>query len=265
VLIVKSHSHSARSRLLFGSVGALLVAAGVGTMGTAGWAAAPKLTDSPIRGVVRAVQQASISTDLTTRVAAVHVREGDAFKTGEKLVEFDCRRQLATVAASDAQQLEMQLTVDKNKLLLRSQSVGKNDLEVSEARLTKAKAEADALRSQLDQCTVIAPFNGRVHELILQVHETSQPGKPFIGLVANEKLEIDLIVPSHWLRRLPVGAAFTFRVDEAQQSVKATVSRTGAVVDPVSQTIKIIATFSNEGQLVLPGMSGTAELVPDGE
>ena len=228
-------------------------------------AAGPRSTDNPVRGVVRAVEQALISTDLTTRVAAIHVREGEAFNAGDKLVEFDCRRQLATVAAADAQQLEMQLTVDKNHLLLSRQAVGKNDLEVSEARLAKAKAESDALRSQLNQCTVIAPFRGRVQELNLQVHETSQPGKPFLGLVAHERLEIDLIVPSLWIRRLPVGTVFTFRVDEVQQAVQATVTRTGASVDPVSQTIKIIAAFTDAGQAVLPGMSGTAEFAPAGE
>ncbi len=227
------------------------------------WSAAS--ADSPVRGIVRAVQQALISTDLTTRVAAIHVREGEGFNAGDKLVEFDCRRQIATVAAADAQQLEMQLSVDKNHMLVRTQSVGRNDLEVSEARLAKARAEANALKSQLDQCNVIAPFRGRVQELNLQVHETSQPGKPFIGLVAHEHLEIDLIVPSLWIQRLRVGTVFRFRVDEVQQSITATVTRTGAAVDPVSQTIKIIAAFGNEGAAILPGMSGTAEFGPVGE
>ncbi len=215
-------------------------------------------TENPVRGIVRAVQQASISTDLSVRVAAIHAREGEAFEAGDKLVEFDCRRQIATVAAADAQQLEMQLTVDKNRMLLRTQSVGKNDLDVSEARLAKARAEADALRSQLDQCVVVAPFRGRVLDLGLQVHEASQPGKPFISLIAHERLELELIVPSHWLRRSAVGTAFDFHVDEVQRQVRARVMRTSPAVDPISQTIKIIAGFENVDGTVLPGMSGTA-------
>jgi membrane fusion protein, multidrug efflux system len=216
-------------------------------------------TESPVRGIVRAVQQASISTDLSVRVSAIHAREGDAFNAGDTLVEFDCRRQIATVAAADAQQLEMQLTVDKNRMLLRTQSVGRNDLDVSEARLSKARAEADALRSQLDQCVVVAPFKGRVLDLNLQVHEASQPGKPFIALIAHERLELDLIVPSHWLQRAAVGTVFSFHVDEVRRAVQATVTRTSPAVDPISQTIKIIAVFSNDQGAVLPGMSGTAE------
>jgi multidrug efflux pump subunit AcrA (membrane-fusion protein) len=41
--------------------------------------------------------------------------------------------------------------------------------------------------------------------------------------------------------------------------VDATVTRTSPAVDPISQTIKIIAVFSNDQGTVLPGMSGTAD------
>jgi membrane fusion protein, multidrug efflux system len=189
VPIVKSRSHCAD---IMRVAVFLLLIGGTGLDRAAEAGSQP--TESPVRGVVRAVQQASISTDLSVRVSAIHAKEGQAFDAGDTLVEFDCRRQIATVAAADAQQLEMQLSVDKNRMLLRTQSVGRNDLDVSEARLAKARAEAEALRSQLDQCVVIAPFRGRVLDLNLQVHEATQPGKPFIALVANERLELDLIV-----------------------------------------------------------------------
>lgn len=246
-------------------VGLWLLIAVLAPSGAAAEVADGRPLEVPVRGVVRSTEQASISTELATRVSAVHAREGEAFNAGDKLLEFDCRRQKATLAASEAQQLEMQLSVDKNRLLLRTQSVGKNDLEVSEARLAKAKAESDALRSPLDQCVVIAPFKGRVLELNLQLYETSQPGKPFIGLVSNSRLEIDLIVPSHWVRKIATGTPLKFRVDELGRSVEAMVGRIGAAVDPVSQTVKVIATFDNSAEAVLPGMSGIATFPKESE
>jgi membrane fusion protein, multidrug efflux system len=210
------------------------------------------------RGIVHAVEQASISTELATRVVATHFKEGAAFKKGETIIEFDCRRQRATLAAAEAQQLEMQLTLDKFRLLQRAQSVGKNDLEVAEARVAKATAESAGLRSQLDQCVVVAPFDGRVVELLLQKHETAQPGKPFLSIVSNGNPEFDVIVPSDWSRWVKVGMPFKFQVDELGVSFDAEVIRTGASVDPISQTIKLAAIFKREATGVLPGMSGTA-------
>ena len=220
---------------------------------------------APVRGIVRSVEQALISTELATRVAAIHFREGEYFRSGDTILEFDCRKQRATVAAAEAQRLEMKLTLDKFQILQRVQSVGKNDLEVSEARLAKAAAEADALRSLLDQCVVVAPFDGRVLELTLQKHETAQPGKPFIGLVAHGNLEVDLIVPSEWVRWLKPGVSLNFFVDEMQAAFEGSVTRIGAAVDPISQTIRVVAVFTISSAGVLPGMSGTAQFPSMGE
>ncbi len=218
---------------------------------------------SAARGIIHAVEQASISTELATRVSAVHLKEGEAFKKGSTILEFDCRRQRAALAAAEAQQLEMQLTLDKYRLLQRAQSVGKNDLEVAEARLAKAIAESSGLRSPLDQCTVIAPFDGRIVELNLQKYETAQPGKPFLAIASTESPEIDLIVPSSWARWMKPGLPFQFFVDELNVAFDAEVTRTGAAVDPISQTIKLAAIFKRQAQGVLPGMSGTAHFADE--
>lgn len=215
------------------------------------------------RGIVRAVDQAAISTELPTRVSALHFKEGDAFKKGATIIEFDCRRQRAALAAAEAQQHEMQLTLDKFRLLQRAQSVGKNDLEVAEARLAKSLAESAGLRSPLDQCIVNAPFDGRVVELNLQKYEAAQPGKSFLVIASVDNPEIDLIVPSVWARWIKAGVPFQFFVDELGIAVDAEVTRIGAAVDPISQTIKLAAVFKRQGPGVLPGMSGTAHFVDE--
>jgi membrane fusion protein, multidrug efflux system len=217
-----------------------------------------------VRGIVRSVDQAMISTDLQTRVVRIGFQEGERFKKGDILVLFDCGRQQASLAASEAQLLEMQLTLDKNKTLQRLQAVGKNELEISEARVSKAAADVAALQAQFAQCTLVAPYDGRVLELGIHAHETAQQGKPFIGIVAEGVLEIDLIVPSTWAAWVSPGFAMTFTVDETQGSHEVRVTRVGAAVDPISQTIKIVATFVDRAPGVLPGMSGSSHATRTG-
>jgi membrane fusion protein, multidrug efflux system len=211
-----------------------------------------------VRGIVRAVEQAQIATDLQTRVAKIGFQEGERFRKGDTIVEFDCRKQRAELAASQAQLLEMTLTLDKYRLLQRAQAAGKNDLEIAEARAAKAAAETEGLRAHLEQCTLVAPYDGRVLELSLHTHESPQSGKPFIAIVADGTLEIDMIVPSDWARWLVVGDTLAFTVDETKSEYEAAVSRIGASVDAISQTIKIAAVFKAPPARVLPGMSGTA-------
>jgi membrane fusion protein, multidrug efflux system len=239
----------------------ICAAASLLALGTAALAE-PRQTvaqNEPVRGIVRAVTQALISTDLQARASRIAFQEGERFQKGDVLVEFDCRKQRAELASAEAQQLEATLNLDNFKVLQRVQAAGRHDLEVSAARVKKSAAESDVLRARIDECSVVAPFDGHVLELGLHAHETPQPGKPFIGLIADGALEVDLIVSSKWVPLLTVGTEFSFTVEETQSVEVAVVSRIGAAVDPISQTIKIVAVFKSAATGVLPGMSGTGQ------
>lgn len=214
----------------------------------------------PVRGIVRPLNQAAIATEAAMQVSQIHIREAEAFRKGDLLVAFDCERLEAEQAAADALQREMRLAVESSSYLEKRGAIGHLEVEVARARMDKAAAEAQALRARLKQCAVVAPFDGRVTELSIHEHEFPVAGKPFLGLVDETVFEIDLIVPSFLLKSLEPGVAFKFLVDETGRAYDAKVTRLGAAVDPVSQTVKIIAAFDNKDERVLAGMSGTADL-----
>lgn len=219
----------------------------------------------PVRGVVRAVDRADISTDLGVRAEKVNFREGEAFKAGDVLIAFDCTRYRAEAKAAEAAFREMKLTLDSNLHLEKFSAIGKHDVEISHARMDKAEAEWRGLESRLKQCEIVAPFDGRVAELSIHVFEQPQPGKTFLVIMGQKRIEMELIVPSRWLSWLKAGEAFEFQIDETKKSYQAHVARTGASVDAVSQMLKVIATFDDPANEVLPGMSGSAHFtLPDG-
>lgn len=242
----------------------LLLQAMLGVVSCCLPAAAEPSSAPPVRGMVRPLNQSAIATDLSARVKKLNVREASSFKKGDVLVTFDCERLEAEYAAAEAAFREMQLALDSNVYLDKRGAVGRFDVEVSRARADKAGAESKALKARLKLCQVVAPFDGRVVELAINEHETPSPGKPFVTLVDETSFEIDLIVPSNYLRHIRVGDAFTYRIDETGREYDAKILRIGAAVDPVSQTVKVIAAFANPGIEVLAGMSGAATIsVPE--
>lgn len=222
------------------------------------WCEPLDLESLPVRGIVRPVNQAAIAVDLAARVSEIRFREAQSFRKGDVLVLFDCERLEAEHAAAEAVSREMKLTLDSNTYLDKRGAVGRMDVEVSRARVEKAEAEARALGARVKQCKVVAPYDGRVTEITINEHEIPAAGKPFLSIVEEASFEIDLIVPSQWLTRLEPGTPFSFTLDETQRTYDARVLRTGAAVDPVSQTLKVIAAFAAKDELVLSGMSGTA-------
>lgn len=216
-------------------------------------------TMSGIRGVVRPARQATISTDGALRAVDLPFREGARFKNGDTLAMFDCRRQKADLAAAVAARREAVLTMESNIELDRYQAVGKNDVAISRARADKASADVSGLETRLDECRLVAPFDGRITELSLRTYERTVPQRPFISIIDDSVLEIELIAASAMLSRLAPGTRFSFRLDElGGRTVDAEVAHLGASVDPVSKTIKIIGLVKVHDPQILSGMSGTA-------
>ncbi len=222
-----------------------------------GWAQA----DPPVaRGVVRALNQTSISTDLAVPVLRTPMREGQTFKSGDVVLELNCRRLNAEHDAVAAVAREMKLILDSQVIIVRHGAGGRNDLEVSRARYDKADAERRAHVARLDQCKVIAPYDGIVVELAVREYETTTPGKLVIALLDTKSVEIEIIVDTSQLRSLGIGQVFDFQIDELGRKVAVRLDRIGGAADPVSRTIKIIGVPLEVVPGLLPGMSGAAHL-----
>jgi RND family efflux transporter MFP subunit len=212
----------------------------------------------PVRGVVRSTAQAAISTDIVALITRIGFREGEKFSKGDLLVALDCRRLHAELASAEAHYQEMKVAFRSAAYLYRRNAGNRNDMQIAKARSDRTRATADAIRAQTEQCTISAPFAGRIAELGIHEHEMSVAGKPLLSIVAERDSEIELIVPSAWLTWLEPGIRFRFRIDETKTDHTGEVARLGAAVDTVSQTIKVFAKFSSHAPGILPGMSGTA-------
>lgn len=220
-------------------------------------AAAP--AGQAVRGVVRARQVAVLSSRLAARIVQMPLQEGQSFRKGDLLVAFDCERPRAEARAARSALQAHRKTWEVQRELQAHNAIGRMDVEVTRAQMDKAEAEAMALETGLRECEIRAPYAGRVVESLAQAHETTTQGQPLLRVQGQQDLELQLIVPSAWMSWLRSGTNFTFRIDETGESVTASVLRVGAAVDPVSQTVKIMARLPDGRATVLPGMSGTAD------
>ncbi len=238
------------------------------------WAAAAAQADldgsadaasGEIRGIVRAEAEAKIASELVAHIKSLPFKAGQSFNADDIIVEFDCRRYKADLRAAEAEVESAQVTFDSNTKLIKRRAVGTDELAISEAKLNQAKAAAEAMKVRTDQCTIKAPFDGRVVERFIQEHEMPEANAPLISIVKEGNLELDLIVPSSWLLWLKNGQEFQFKVDVTQTTHKAKVVYVGAVVDPISRTATISAKLEGPAPAVRPGMSGSAIFdVPNG-
>ncbi len=214
------------------------------------------------RGVVMPNAEITLGAGLAAKIKTMPFKAGQSFKKGESLVVFDCARQEADLRGSKASLGKTVSFYDVKKRLQSRGAAGSQEVREAAADVATARATVDGLEEVLNLCKINAPFNGRIVERHAETHEIPAANAPIMTVVDDSALELDLIVPSTWLRWVQKGTNFEFAVDELGRTFKARVDRLGAKVDAVSQTIKITGVFSIRPNNVLAGMSGTATFAP---
>ena len=215
-----------------------------------------------IRAQLMPRRYTTLAAEIGAKVSRLPVPEGGNFRNGETLISFDCSMQQAQLNKARAALTATEKTWNANKRLNELNSVGKVELEVSEAEVGKAKAEVAANSSLLSKCTVTAPFAGRIAEQRVREQQFVQPGQPLLEILDDSVLELEFLVPSKWLVWLKPGYGFQVKIDETNKSYPAKVQRIGARIDPVSQSIKISAAIDGKFAELIAGMSGKVAISP---
>ena len=225
----------------------------------AGQRAAP---DGRIRIQLVSRDQVELSSQIPGKIASLPLREGDAFRRGQVLISLDCALYNAQLhkAQADAEAASELLKVDRR--LAELHSIGQLEVEQAEAKMKASAAEVAYMATSVRNCTITAPFDGRVAKRSAAPQQYVEAGKPILTIVDTSHLELKMIVPSKYLAWLKAGHPLSVNIDEVGKSYAARVSRIGAGVDPITQTVDVIAALAHAAPELRPGMSGWATITP---
>lgn len=226
--------------------------------------AAPKSTidRQEIRAQLAPQRYTTLAAEIGARINRLSAKEGTPFKAGQLLIGFDCSLQAAQQQRARAALTGAERTLSANQRLTELGSIGKVELDLSQAEVGKARAEISSTGAMLGKCQINAPFSGRVADLRVREGQYVQPGQALMEILDDSVLELEFLVPSKWLAWLSVGYGFQVKIDETGKTYPAKVLRIGARVDPVSQSIKLVAAIDGRFPDLLSGMSGRINLAP---
>ncbi|MDR3440651.1 HlyD family efflux transporter periplasmic adaptor subunit [Telmatospirillum sp.] len=220
--------------------------------------AAPEL-----RAQITARHYSTLSGELAAQIIQIRTNIGLHFKKGDVLVEFDCAVQRAQDAHARATLVQAEKTYAIDTRLVQLKSMGVLELEVAEAEVAKAKANVAASEAAVSKCTIPAPFDGVTVDQKAQQFQYATPGQPLLDIIDDSNLDVELLVPSHWLVWLKIGYTFDLHVEETDKIYQVKVMRLGGRVDPVSQSIKLYGEILSGAKELMAGMSGRANIIPN--
>jgi len=223
--------------------------------------AKPSLEQQEIRAQLAPHRYTTLAAEIGAKISSLPVQEGGSFMAGQSLVSFECSLQQAQLNKARAALMGADKTWGANQRLAALNSIGKVELDMSEVEVLKNQSEVDAMVTMLSKCSIAAPFAGRVAEQKVREQQYVQSGQAILDIIDDSVLEIEFLVPSKWLAWVKPGYAFRVSIDETRKGYPAKVQRIGARVDPVSQSVKLVATISGKYPELIAGMSGRVNLV----
>lgn len=215
-------------------------------------------TQTPEYVIIKPSDEVTFSSETTASIDNIYVKEGSKFSKDDILLVFDCRLQEADLNKALAQETEAKMASRSATKLKSYGAISEYELVKATSQEKMSNADVDKLRAIVDKCIIKAPFNGSVAEIMVNNHETVKPGDPLLKIVNTDNLEFEIQVPSCWLSWLRVDTDIKVRINETNTIISAKITKINPQIEPVSQSVKIIATIIPANSALLPGMSGQA-------
>ena len=183
-------------------------------------------------------------------------------KKGQTIARFLCEQEEAEHMAAVAKRDQAAKNHEINQKLDEFKNVSELDISISAADVEITQAEVKRTRAILGECRLVAPFDATVTEKFVQTFQYVEKGTQLLELVDTQTLEVEMVLPSLDVRQYVRNTEFTLVLDETGQRVTAKVDRVVNVIDPVSQTVRVIGRIAGNPRGLMPGMSGVVSFSP---
>lgn len=238
--------------------------------------AAGQSNETSLDGVVEAVRQTRLSTQVAGAIVALQVKAGDRVKAGQELLRIDASAAQQGVAASASQveAAQAQLKVAASELarqrqLHQKQYISQAALERSQAQWEAAQAQVNALQAQTRVAQaqsgfflLKAPYAGVVSEVAVTLGDMALPGRPLLTLHDPSALRVTAAVPQALLGSL------SSRLDQVRYEINGLAGSAARLqpasvellptIDAASHTAQIRLALPPAGAAGVAGATGAA-------
>ena len=211
-----------------------------------------------VNGKTAPARVVEINAETDGRVVAVGVARGDRLDEGEVIVRLDVRDRSARLAQAEATVRQRELEFEGREKLKNESYVSEAQLQEAAAMLETAKAELARARLDIENMVIRAPFDGALHDRMVEVGDYVKAGDPVATFVDERKLIISANVSEFDAHHVVKGNRGSARLATGQV-VEGTIRYVAPVADEATRTFTVELEIDNAAGNYRGGM--TAELM----
>ena len=221
--------------------------------------------DVVLTGTLKPRAQVQVVAEVQARLLRVLREEGARVAKGDVLAVLDDTdyrlandRARAALSMGEANRAHAQTEKERADSLLKTGGITDRDhlsaqvaLQVADAGLAQARAEAAIAAQQVSRTQVRAPFGGRVAKRFPDPGAMLAPGAPIFTLVDDSVLEFKAPVPSRDFAKIKIGAPVELGIDAlAGARVSGHIARIEPLVDERSRSFLAVVEVPGRSDLV---------------
>ena len=178
----------------------------------------------------------------------------------------------ARAALRRAEELDKSRNISSRDLEMAATAFSRAEanLAAAEAQLRAARADADVATGNLEKASILAPIDGIILDMNVEVGQTVSPAaltSPLFTIASDlGKLELEVDVDEADVPQVAQGDRATFTVEAApDRLLNGTIRQIHSgpqITDGVTSYVAILA-VDNPGMLLKPGMTATASVITD--
>lgn len=150
--------------------------------------------------------------------------------------------------------------VYRQRTLLQHDAVSQEAYEQVKTELATLKAEIDAVKAQIEQTELRAPFDGVIGLRQISVGAYASPSTVVSKLTRYVPLKVEFAVPERYAKDMKPGISLNFSVDGFLQTFPAKVYAKESVIDMNTHTLTVRALYANANGLLSPGRYASINL-----
>lgn len=213
-----------------------------------------------LQGVVKTDQNMVLTPEYMGVIKTIHVVEGQQVAKGDLLVTIDDGGLLQSLALQKVQ-LDLAKTLFERQDRLWKQNIG-SEIEYLKAKTTfeSQSKSYEQLQKQLNKTKLVAPFPGRVDDIIAEVGQLVTPGvNPILRLINLSNMYVDIDVPERYFPNIRKGSLATVEIPVLNHIYKSSVKHKGTNINTGNRTFKI-SVKTDTSKSLAPNLIATVKL-----
>lgn len=206
-------------------------------------------------GTAKANESVTLTAKITETVRKVNFSDGQSVAAGDVLVELTSGQQVAALAEAQATARDATRQFERQQDLVRQGTISRAVFDTAQATRDSNSARVEALRAQLADRVVTAPFSGVLGLRQISPGALVRPGDVITTLDDISVVKVDFSLPEVHLAAVAPGQTVLARSPAfPERSFEGRVVSLDSRVDPVTRAFQVRAQIPNPDGALRGGM-----------